>query len=322
MDIIRRNNPEFYGDDDTTPPGNVTGFTATPGSGQNTLSWTNPTDSDFAGTKIMFKTTGYPASPTDGTQCYSSTGTSFIHAGLIGGITYYYKAFTYDTHSNYSSGAQASAVPTAGPPANVTAFSAIAQNGLVNLSWTNPGGSATGTKIRFKTTGYPSGPADGTQIYDSNGTSCSHSGLINGTIYYYTAFAHDGVPYYASGAQASAVPLGVVPTTARIDFDGTKALTSSHYTEAAGPYASGLGQGNLGWNLSYNAGNPATATKDMSWGQTGDGTNGLVRIYDQNPGGNCYMHVNLDVGEVIGDTTGQHMLKSGGLVMARIKNYQ
>jgi predicted amidohydrolase len=322
LDVIRRNNPEFYGDtEDTTPPGAVTGLTAAPGSAQNTLSWTNPTDPDFVGTRIMFKTTGYPSGPTDGTQCYSSAGTGFVHSGLTGGTTYYYKAFAYDGVPYYSSGAQVSATPAAGPPGNVTAFTAISGNGLVNLSWTNPGGSATGTKIVFKTTAYPSGPSDGTQVYDSSGTSCTHGGLTNGTTYYYTAFAHDGVPAYASGAEANAMPWGSAPTTVRIDFNGTKALTSSHYTEAAGIYASGLGQGNLGWNLSYTAGNAATSSRDMSWGATGDGTNGLVRIYDQNPGGSACMHVNMDVGEVYGDTTGYHMLRWGGLVMAKIKDY-
>jgi len=39
----------------------VTNFVATAGNGQNGLSWINP-GSDFAGTKIMFKTTGYPVS--------------------------------------------------------------------------------------------------------------------------------------------------------------------------------------------------------------------------------------------------------------------
>ena len=99
---------------DTTAPGNVTSFTATAGAGQNSLSWANPGDSDFAGVKIMFKTSGYPTGPTDGTQIYSGTGTSTVHGGLTNGTTYYYKAFAYDAIPNYASGAQASATPALG----------------------------------------------------------------------------------------------------------------------------------------------------------------------------------------------------------------
>ena len=45
---------------DTTPPANVTGLTASVASGSATLSWTNPTDSDFAGVVIRKSTTAFP----------------------------------------------------------------------------------------------------------------------------------------------------------------------------------------------------------------------------------------------------------------------
>lgn len=97
---------------------------------------------------------------------------------------------------------------------SVTNFTAVGADGQVALSWTNPiGPSFTGTKILFKTTGYPSGATDGASIYDGNGTSTTHTGLTNGVLYYYTAFAHDAVPNYSAGAQAGATP-AVVDTTA------------------------------------------------------------------------------------------------------------
>ena len=194
---------------DSTPPGNVTNFTATPSTGQNTLSWANPGDGDFAGVKIMFKTTGYPSSPSDGTQCYSGTGSSMVHSSLTNGVTYYYKAFAYDGMPNYASGAQASAIPGGDitPPGNVTGFTCTAADAKNTLSWTKPGdGDLAGVKIMFKTTGYPTGPTDGTQCYSGLGTSYVHTGLTNGTTYYYKAFAFDEVPNYSSGAQISGVP--------------------------------------------------------------------------------------------------------------------
>ncbi len=96
---------------DTTPPGNVTSFTATPGDGTASLSWINPGDGDFAGVKILRKTGSYPANKDDGTEVYTGTGTAKTDTGLTNGTQYFYKAFAYDTAGNYASGAQATATP-------------------------------------------------------------------------------------------------------------------------------------------------------------------------------------------------------------------
>ena len=45
---------------DTTPPSNVSGFSAVYGNGSVSLSWSSPGDSDYAGVKVLRKTTGYP----------------------------------------------------------------------------------------------------------------------------------------------------------------------------------------------------------------------------------------------------------------------
>ncbi|MEW5818252.1 MAG: kelch repeat-containing protein, partial [Spirochaetota bacterium] len=103
---------------DTTPPAEVTAFATLAGNGQVQLSWTNPTDPDFAGVKLVFKTTGFPTGHTDGTAIYDSIGTSYLHTGLTNGTTYYYTAYTYDTGLNYSTGVQASATPSQGTAGN------------------------------------------------------------------------------------------------------------------------------------------------------------------------------------------------------------
>jgi len=114
-------NPEATEDDgscvylDTTSPANITNFTAVAGDGQIDLSWTNPTDDDFAGTKILRKIGDYPVDVTDGTQVYSGIDASCIDIGLTNGTVYYYKAFTHDEVPNYSSGVEASAEPAAPP---------------------------------------------------------------------------------------------------------------------------------------------------------------------------------------------------------------
>jgi hypothetical protein len=95
---------------DLTAPANAVNFTATPGNTQVSLSWANPSDSDFAGMRIVRKVGGAPASTTDGTVVYSSTGTSYTDTSLTNGTTYYYAAYSYDEVPNYSSGVQVSAI--------------------------------------------------------------------------------------------------------------------------------------------------------------------------------------------------------------------
>ncbi len=106
----------WHGPPDTTPPGPVTAFSATPGNARVTLGWTNPADSDFKSTRILRSTMGFATSPTPGTgqtQIYDGTGTSYLDSGRTNGTRYYYTAFTRDAKDNWGTAVTASAVPTA-----------------------------------------------------------------------------------------------------------------------------------------------------------------------------------------------------------------
>ena len=104
---------------DTTPPGDVQNFTAKGGNRQASLNWTTPSDSDYKGVMIRFRTDGiFPTNKTDGSLVTDQVGSptiaqSFVHTGLANGITYYYSAFSYDTSLNFSSTAHAQATPFA-----------------------------------------------------------------------------------------------------------------------------------------------------------------------------------------------------------------
>ncbi|RME92537.1 MAG: hypothetical protein D6767_03010 [Candidatus Hydrogenedentota bacterium] len=218
---------------DLTPPGNVTSLTATPADSQITLTWTNPTDPDFAGVVIVRKTTGFPANISDGIQVYNGSSTSFTDTGLINGQTYYYTVFAYDNVAptpNYASGSSTSSAPiNTNPPGNVTGFTATSGNTQIVLSWTNPTDSDfSAVKILFKTaadgtcdTEFPANSSDGTLIYDSNGTTYTHTGLTNGTAYCYGAFAYDTANNYASGSTASAIPADTTPPAEVSGFTAT-----------------------------------------------------------------------------------------------------
>ncbi len=136
---------------DTTPPGDATNFTAVPGNSVVNLNWTNPTDSDYKGVMIRYRTDGvYPTSNADGMLAMDRTEVAgsndyFVHSGLSNGTTYSYSAFTYDTSGNYSHTAHSQATP-----ANVSISSLSPTNGLAGATVVISGigfGSIQGTSI-------------------------------------------------------------------------------------------------------------------------------------------------------------------------------
>ncbi len=93
---------------DTTAPGSVTNVNVVQGVGSDlALSWTNPTDADFAGVMIR-RTVGPtpPASPTQGVLVTNtaSDATSFTDQGLPGSTTFSYALFAFDTAKNKAAG--------------------------------------------------------------------------------------------------------------------------------------------------------------------------------------------------------------------------
>jgi hypothetical protein len=112
--------------DDQTPPGQVTGATASGATGQISLGWTNPTSSDFTRTIVRYRTDGrFPVSPVDGfavtiEPAAPGSSDSFVHTGLTNGTTYSYGLFAQDASGNVSQATTVQEVVGDGtPPANV-----------------------------------------------------------------------------------------------------------------------------------------------------------------------------------------------------------
>ena len=128
------------------PPAQVTGLTATPGDGRITLSWTNPTDIDFARVRVVYREDSFPGGHDDGTEAYSGLLTSFTHEGLEDGVVYYYMVYACDHASNYSAGS-AVAAATAGVsvllvrPADGS--TQVGVNTTVTLGFSKPMNTAT-----------------------------------------------------------------------------------------------------------------------------------------------------------------------------------
>ena len=174
------------------------------------LHWENP-GGDFSFVRILRKSTGYPASPTDGEIVVNGNGTSYYDGPLSLGGTYYYTAFSYDTNGNRSDGVSVSGTVWSDvtPPDEVTNFTAQAgaASTSVQLSWTNPTtADFTGTKIIRKQGSAPFSDSDGTVIYDGPGTSKTDTGVTAGVTYYYGAYTHDAWPNYSWGKVVSVTP--------------------------------------------------------------------------------------------------------------------
>jgi len=119
------------------------------------------------------------------------------------------------------------------PPAQVSALGAAPSDGTNSLSWNNPGSADLDrVVVRFRTDGsHPQTPVDGLPLFDQPATpnvaeSLIHSGLINGTTYYYSVFAVDAAGNASDPSTIQSTPdietppLGQVQNVRRTDTAG------------------------------------------------------------------------------------------------------
>ncbi len=98
-------------------PDPVTAFASQSSDQVVRLSWTTPGSINFTGVMVRCKTTGYPASPTDGTLVCDRTAAQgvsdgFTHSGLANDVTYYYSAWSHDNAGHYSTPVHQTGRPT------------------------------------------------------------------------------------------------------------------------------------------------------------------------------------------------------------------
>jgi hypothetical protein len=186
---------------DITAPGDISGFTGTPGNQQIVLNWLalgQDSGSDLKGYYI-----------------YEDSGVSYVRdisdrmvtsqtfTGLVNGVTKSYRIAAYDAEGNVGSQRSTNSITpctVSAPPTNVTG---VYGNGQVTVSWVAPandGGSAI--------TGYTVTASPGGATASVNGglQTATVSGLTNGTPYTFTVTATNAAGQRVSVASAAITP--------------------------------------------------------------------------------------------------------------------
>lgn len=157
------------------------------------------------------------------------------------------------------------------PPEPVVAFGATPGNTANRLEWTNPtSGNYFGTRIRFSTDHFPTGPTDGTLLADRPGLpggsdSLEHTGLTNGRTYYYAAFTYTETQVFSSGVNTTGAPFGPADydhdgDVDQEDFGAFQLCLSGAYT----PFPSGCEWANLDGDVDVDEGDCALFVGCMS----------------------------------------------------------
>ena len=125
---------------------------------------------------------------------------------LLSNTAYHYKVVATDQVGNSSASVdKLCAIPKeTNPPSNPSNVELATTTSAIVLSWVNPGDSDfSGLKILRKTSGAPTGPSDGTLVYNGSSQTFTDATVASDITYYYTLFAYDTSENYSSGTSVN-----------------------------------------------------------------------------------------------------------------------
>ena len=202
---------------DSTAPAEASSFAAVAGDACATLSWTEPSDSDYYGVKIS----ATPAAGTLASPVVLLKGTTSLSVtGLTNGTQYTFTAQTLDTSLNASAGTTAAATPVDSgdttPPANVTNLTATNKDAAVLLTWTDAADSDVyGYEVGWNGTGAINRAAltaisTGSMMVAPGAGGCYISNLTNGTSYTFTVKSVDTSGNKSTGVTSDAITPSII----------------------------------------------------------------------------------------------------------------
>ncbi len=226
----------------STVPDAPTGVTATAGDLSATVSWTAPSNEGSA-------ITGYTVSDGQGDTC-STSSTSCTVTGLSSQASYTFTVTATNADgTGAASGASNTVQPTAAPDAP-TGVTAAAGDRSATVSWTAAGDEGS------PVTGYTvtDGSGDTCSTPDGSTTSCTVTGLTNGTAYTFTVTATN-----ADGTGAASVASNsVTPSTVPDAPTGVIAQAASEGAQVSWTAPSDEGSAITGYTVSDGLGDSCT----------------------------------------------------------------
>ena len=184
-------------------PGVPSGLVATPANQQVMLSWSPSTGADSY--NVYYSTTN-GVTKANGTRISGITSPTYTLTGLTNGTTYYFIVTAINTGGESPASPQASATPVLLPPTNLAAAPG---NARVSLTWTAALGATSYNIYYSNTSGVTT--SNGTKISGVTATSYLHTGLTNGSTYYYIVTSVSAGGESAPTSQVSAMPVAPPP---------------------------------------------------------------------------------------------------------------
>ncbi len=199
-------------------PDTPTGTNATPGNRQVQISWTAVPGADFY--NIYYSTMSGGGSRITKIARVSNPNTVI---GLSNGTTYYFVVTAENVVGESYPSSEVSAVPQ-GPafPAAPSNVIAVGLNGEADIGWPAVAGVVSYYNIYWSTTDPVVTPANGAKIGNIIGTDYNHTGLTNGTTYYYVVTAVN-----ANGESAASPVTSATPAVSTAPFIQATVVTTS-----------------------------------------------------------------------------------------------
>jgi hypothetical protein len=198
--------PDFViGPSDTTSPANVTALTESHSYNSVTLTWVNPTDTDFNGTKI-YQDGVFLTTVPKGTSTYTVTGAT-------AGTSYVFKVTSVDNVPNESSGTSITSITASAPPPPDTiapsvpnGLTAVVGDSQIALNWnvSTDNVSLAGYNV------FVDGVKNNASLITTNHYSVI--GLTNGTVYAFKVSAVD----VAGNESLQSAPISAKPDVSLI----------------------------------------------------------------------------------------------------------